>query len=63
MDKKSILVFGVGELQKSIINRAHLMGLYVVGIDPCEDVIANYAVVDKIVFVNISWCWWQTVSC
>lgn len=37
MDKKSILVFGVGELQKSIINRAHLMGLYVVGIDPCED--------------------------
>ena len=41
MDKKSILVFGVGELQKSIINRAHLMGLYVVGIDPCEDVFAK----------------------
>lgn len=37
MDKKSILIFGVGELQKSIINRAKLMGLYVVGIDPCED--------------------------
>ncbi len=34
---KKILVFGVGELQKSIINRAHNMGLYVVGIDPCAD--------------------------
>lgn len=32
-----ILVFGVGELQKSIIDRAHKMGLYVVGIDPCAD--------------------------
>lgn len=41
MDKKSILVFGVGELQKSIINRAHLMGLFVVGIDPCEDAFAK----------------------
>ncbi|MBP5769506.1 MAG: ATP-grasp domain-containing protein [Fibrobacter sp.] len=37
MDKKSILVFGVGELQKSIIGRAHKMGLFVVGIDPCAD--------------------------
>lgn len=34
---KNVLVFGVGELQKSIINRAHNMGLYVVGIDPCAD--------------------------
>ena len=34
---KKILVFGVGELQKSIIDRAHKMGLYVVGIDPCAD--------------------------
>ena len=34
---KKILVFGCGELQKSIIGRAHKMGLYVVGIDPCED--------------------------
>ncbi len=34
---KKILVFGVGELQKSIINRAHNMGFYVVGIDPCAD--------------------------
>lgn len=32
-----ILVFGCGELQKSIISRAHRMGLYVVGIDPCVD--------------------------
>ena len=34
---KRILVFGCGELQKSIIGRAHRMGLFVVGIDPCED--------------------------
>lgn len=34
---KKILVFGCGELQKSIIGRAHKMGLYVVGIDPCEN--------------------------
>ena len=34
---KKVLVFGVGELQKSIIDRAHKMGLYVVGIDPCAD--------------------------
>lgn len=37
MDKKSILVFGVGELQLSIIRRANAMGLFTVGIDPCED--------------------------
>ena len=37
MDKKSILIFGVGELQESIIKRAKNMGLYVVGIDPCFD--------------------------
>lgn len=37
MDKRSILVFGVGELQQSIISRAKIMNLYVVGIDPCED--------------------------
>ena len=34
---KSVLVFGCGELQRSIIGRAHKMGLYVVGIDPCAD--------------------------
>lgn len=36
-NKKSVLIFGVGPLQKSIINRAKLMGLYTVGIDPCAD--------------------------
>lgn len=36
-NKKSVLIFGVGDLQKSIINRAHMMGLYVIGIDPCAD--------------------------
>lgn len=34
---KKILVFGCGELQKSIIGRAHKIGLFVVGIDPCEN--------------------------
>ena len=34
---KKVLIFGVGPLQESIINRAKLMGLYTVGIDPCED--------------------------
>lgn len=37
MDKKSVLVFGVGELQLSIIKRAKKMGLFTVGIDPCEN--------------------------
>ena len=36
-NKKSVLIFGVGELQQSIIGRAHKMGLYVVGIDPYAD--------------------------
>ena len=31
------MVFGCGELQQSIIGRAHKKGLFVVGIDPCED--------------------------
>lgn len=37
MTKKSILVFGVGELQCSIINKAKEKGLFVVGIDPCAN--------------------------
>ena len=41
MDKKAIMVFGVGELQKSIIERAHEMGLFVVGIDPCPNAICK----------------------
>ena len=36
-DKKAVLIFGVGPLQQSIINRAKKMGLYTVGIDLCED--------------------------
>lgn len=36
-NKNAVLVFGCGILQQSIIGRAHKMGLYVVGIDPCED--------------------------
>ena len=36
-NKKSVLIFGVGPLQKSIIDRAKLMGLYTVGIDPAKD--------------------------
>lgn len=41
MDKKAIMIFGVGELQKSIIERAHKMGLFVVGIDPCTDAVCK----------------------
>lgn len=41
MDKKSILVFGVGELQRSIIRRAKLKGLYIIGIDPCADAVCK----------------------
>ncbi len=41
MDKKSILIFGVGELQRSIIRRAKLMGLYTIGIDPCADAVCK----------------------
>ncbi len=41
MDKKSIMVFGVGELQESIIKRAKAMGLFVVGIDPCADAVCK----------------------
>lgn len=43
MDKKSVLVFGVGELQLSIINRANRKGLFTVGIDPCENAYAKDA--------------------
>ena len=36
-NKKTVLIFGVGPLQESIIARAKKMGLYTVGIDPCQD--------------------------
>ena len=41
MDKKSILVFGVGELQRSIIRQAKLKGLFTIGIDPCPDAVCK----------------------
>ena len=41
MDKKSILIFGVGELQRSIIHRAKLKGLFTIGIDPCVDAVCK----------------------
>ena len=37
----SILVFGVGELQRSIIRRAKLKGLFTIGIDPCADAVCK----------------------
>ena len=39
--KKSVLIFGVGPLQESIIGRAKKMGLYTVGIDPCADAVCK----------------------
>ena len=49
-NKKAVLVFGVGPLQESIINRAKLMGLYTAGIDPvaaatCRDAVDAFEVV------------------
>ncbi len=41
MNKKSILIFGVGELQCSIIRRAKLKGLYTVGIDPFAEAVCR----------------------
>lgn len=41
MDKTAILVFGVGNLQLSLISRAKQMGLFVVGIDPLENAYAR----------------------
>ena len=42
--QKKVLIFGVGPLQESIINRAKGMGLYTVGIDPAEDAVCRDAV-------------------
>ena len=41
MNKKPVLIFGVGELQRSIIRRAKLKGLFTIGIDPCEDAVCK----------------------
>jgi carbamoyl-phosphate synthase large subunit len=38
---KKVLIFGVGELQRSIIRRAKLKGLFTVGIDPCGDAVCK----------------------
>lgn len=43
MDKRAILVFGVGELQRSIIERAKKMEFFVVGIDPCANAVCKDA--------------------
>lgn len=50
MGKKSILIFGVGELQESLIKRCKLKNLYVVGIDPnpnavCKEIVDYFEVV------------------
>lgn len=44
MNKKSVLIFGVGPLQLSIIERAKRMGLFTVGIDPVADAVCRDAV-------------------
>lgn len=41
MDRKSLLVFGLGELQRSIIRKARQRGLFTIGIDPCEDALSK----------------------
>ncbi len=41
MDKKSILVFGLGFLQKSLISRCKAKGLFTVGIDPCINAVCK----------------------
>lgn len=41
MDKKSILIFGLGFLQKSLIYRCKAKGLITVGIDPCADAVCK----------------------
>ena len=42
--QKKVLIFGVGPLQESIIERAKKMGLYTVGIDPAKDAVCRDAV-------------------
>lgn len=51
MDKRTILVFGLGELQKSLIERAKAMDLFVVGVDPsreahCRELVDAFELVD-----------------
>ena len=44
LNKKAVLIFGVGPLQESIVGRAKKMGLYTVGIDPCEEALCKHCV-------------------
>jgi len=44
MIKKSILIFGLGELQQSLIERCKQKGLYTIGIDPSEIPVCKYFV-------------------
>lgn len=39
--RKSILVFGAGELQRSILRKAKARGLFTVGIDPCPEAVCR----------------------
>lgn len=41
MGKNSILIFGLGFLQKSLIARCKAKGFYTIGIDPCEDAVCK----------------------
>ena len=52
MTNKSILIFGVGPLQKSLIEKCKEKGLFTVGIDPnekapCKDLVDVFEVVDS----------------
>lgn len=54
---RSVLIFGVGELQRSIIERAKQLGLFVVGVDPrvdacCKDDVDAFEVLDGQDFEN-----------
>ena len=44
MHKRSVLIFGCGALQRSIICKARALGLLTVGIDPCAEAVARDAV-------------------
>ncbi|WP_321516524.1 ATP-grasp domain-containing protein [Marinifilum fragile] len=51
MDKQAILIFGVGPLQKSIIDRCKRKGIYTIGIDPdknaiCKNLVDVFEVVE-----------------
>jgi len=51
MNRKSVMIFGVGSLQKSIIEHCKKKGLFIVGIDPdenavCKDIVDSFEIVD-----------------